>query len=382
MDFYTYVAAPEFGVGHENPRVQFLGIVATCITKLVLPCAAQVETIAKTSNICVCSSLAKPLMFALSEKFETPLVMVNLQPLTPTEQIPHYSNTDAFIEAITGDDNGDKTEKHMNSYIDLEEHSFNFLKPSMDKLCEDICVENTDRLESFEEWKLCISGRDPTKRVHVAECFSNAVIPKVADVGSLVHPIGPLADSYIPPDFEPPADLVSFLDGCKEAPVCIGYGSMPFDKLSLILSALEEAQAKAILVGDALKIGEGTEFTKTNIFQIGNIPYPWLLPKCSMMFCHGGAGVMNACLRAGIPAIISPLMGDQFVHAKLLAAEGLGAQAATMATLTQEDIVQGIAAGLACREAAKRLGEKIRSGNQKNPVDDMASLVMSIADRD
>ena len=75
-------------------------------------------------------------------------------------------------------------------------------------------------------------------------------------------------------------------------------------------------------------------------------------------------------------------MGDQFVHAKLLAAEGLGAQAATMATLTQEDIVQGIAVGHACREAAKQLGEKIRCGNQSNAVDDMASLVMSIADRD
>ena len=42
------------------------------------------------------------------------------------------------------------------------------------------------------------------------------------------------------------------------------------------------------------------------------------------MLSHGGAGVLHSTLRAGIPAIIAPLMGDQFFHAKLIHARELG----------------------------------------------------------
>ena len=58
-----------------------------------------------------------------------------------------------------------------------------------------------------------------------------------------------------------------------------------------------------------------------------------------MMLCHGGAGVFHATLRAGIPCIISPLIGDQFAHAKLVTAKKLGCQAGALLTnITQEDI--------------------------------------------
>jgi len=42
------------------------------------------------------------------------------------------------------------------------------------------------------------------------------------------------------------------------------------------------------------------------------------------MLSHGGAGVLHSTLRAGIPAIIAPLIGDQFVFAKLIDARELG----------------------------------------------------------
>ena len=42
------------------------------------------------------------------------------------------------------------------------------------------------------------------------------------------------------------------------------------------------------------------------------------------MFSHGGAGVLHSTLRAGVPAIVAPLVGDQFVFAKLIEARDLG----------------------------------------------------------
>jgi len=80
-----------------------------------------------------------------------------------------------------------------------------------------------------------------------------------------------------------------------------------------------------------------------------------------MMLCHGGAGVVNACLRAGIPAVVSPLMGDQFFWAELLVARGIGAKAGTMPTLTPDVVARGIRDGMGCRDAARALGEMIRS---------------------
>lgn len=64
--------------------------------------------------------------------------------------------------------------------------------------------------------------------------------------------------------------------------------------------------------------------TEDNILHLSSIPYPYLLPHCSMMICHGGAGVIQACLSAGIPCIVIPVMGDQFAWARLLHAKGLG----------------------------------------------------------
>jgi UDP-N-acetylglucosamine:LPS N-acetylglucosamine transferase len=62
--------------------------------------------------------------------------------------------------------------------------------------------------------------------------------------------------------------------------------------------------------------------------HVDALRFAWLLPKCSVVVCHGGAGVINSILCAGIPLVISPpLMGDQFTFAKLLEAKGLGSQA-------------------------------------------------------
>ena len=60
------------------------------------------------------------------------------------------------------------------------------------------------------------------------------------------------------------------------------------------------------------------------MYYISHIIYHILrLPHCRCMVSHGGAGVLHSSLRAGIPCVIAPLMGDQFFHAKLVEAKAI-----------------------------------------------------------
>ena len=180
--------------------------------------------------------------------------------------------------------------------------------------------------------------------------YSNHLIPKLQGtkrVGPNVYDVGPLADHYLPPNFQAPSSLVQFLDSCLQPPICVGFGSMPFSKVQVILQALEILNRRAILVGNALSIPASyPNVTKEGDFRayhVSSIPYSFLLPKCSMMLCHGGAGVVQACLYAGIPCLVSPIMGDQFAFAALLQAKQLGVQCGTkLSKLTSQDVVTAV----------------------------------------
>ncbi|KAL3904072.1 MAG: hypothetical protein SGPRY_011423 [Prymnesium sp.] len=136
------------------------------------------------------------------------------------------------------------------------------------------------------------------------------LIPTTPDVGNNVYLCGPLADQHIPPDWSPPVQLERFLQDSEQMPVCVGYGSMPFSRVEAVLDALRTTRSRAVLVGPALKLTED-DWTREHVIHVTSVPYGWLLPRCSIMLNHGVAGVVNSALRAGVPYVVSPLMGDQ-----------------------------------------------------------------------
>ena len=84
--------------------------------------------------------------------------------------------------------------------------------------------------------------------------------------------------------------------------------------------------------------------------------------------------MVNATLRAGIPCIVSPFMGDQFFYAKLLEAKKLGVQAgANLGSLTKEDLVDGIRRADSIVAEAKGTGGNIRS--KKAGVDRLVAAI-------
>mmetsp|Transcript_19797 Transcript_19797/g.36959 ORF Transcript_19797/g.36959 Transcript_19797/m.36959 type:complete len:443 (-) Transcript_19797:114-1442(-) len=364
-DFYKFMPNPTHGSDSPNPRVRFVGVVADVIGELVLPCWRQVLRVAKECDLIVCSSLARSLSFALTQKLSIPTYLVHLQPLLPTGLFPHYSKTEECVECLTKDPNTLVLEsRFLDGYWELERYQYDFLKERVDTMYFEMDLEP---LLDFDAMKKILSGN--SSLVNIVNAFSNKLVPSTPDAGPYVHDVGALGDAYIPKDFEAPSsdsDLGLFLK--NNNPICIGFGSMPYDKKKVkeLIEVIKELDQKVLLVGNALKLPDDTSTLDTieaawmqeHVRHIDSLPYAWLFPYCSVMVCHGGAGVVHAALRAGIPLVVSPVLGDQFTFAKLLEAKGLGAQAGeNMNVMTKEQFKAALEKALGCRDLASSVGK-------------------------
>jgi len=360
FDFYKFVANPSHGKDHENPRVRFVGIVTDCIAELVLPCVDQVLQVANNGTNCcdavIASALARNLGFLLSDKLHKPSIVTHLQALVPTSLYPHYSNAKECVSALTSSSQSQSNLANLTSYVDLERYQYDFLQERLDKIYQKLGIQSL----SFDQTMERLQGKHAM--TGLANAFDSALSPHPTDAGPYVYDIGPLADGYIPKTFTPSDDnFQEFLT--KERPICVGFGSMPYDRVSILLEALEEVDQKAILVGLSLP-KDCTEWATANVRTVQSLPYAWLLPQCRMMLSHGGAGVVHATLQAGIPAVIAPLMGDQFFFADLLQTMNLGRRVgtATLTSFTKQDLVEAIrAVSTDCLETTKEWGVRTRA---------------------
>ena len=367
QDFYRFVGNPTNGADHPNPRVKFVGGVADTIGQLVLPCFDQVLSVAQTADGIFASSLARQLALLVADRLHLPLYLVQLQSLVPTRDFPHYSRTEECVRALIGDAIC-SSEENLESYIELERFQSDFLKDYMKP-----CIEEGSKVMDFEGFTVPMLTGVSSAKIFMVNAVSQQIIPNVSDAGTKVLNVGPLADAYIPNDFVPPADLQNFLASCSEPPVCVGFGSMPFEKVEMLLEAIKRTNKAAVLVGGAMK----QQFNSQRIHCVPSIPYAWLLPQCSMMLCHGGAGVIHATLRAGIPPIVAPLIGDQFFFAKFITEKGIGVQATdSLNNLVGEDVVEAIRKAGACKKACEELGRAMRSG--PSGATELANIILAV----
>jgi UDP:flavonoid glycosyltransferase YjiC (YdhE family) len=194
--------------------------------------------------------------------------------------------------------------------------------------------------------------------------YSPSALPKPADWGDEQHVTGYwfLAP---PGDWQPPADLLRFLDEGKP-PVYVGYGSMgdvdPEQVTRLVLEALRRTGQRGVLLTGwgGLQRAEGQE----GVYFVEDVPHAWLFPQMAAVAHHGGAGTTGAGLRSGVPSIVLPLAGDQHAWAGRVAALGVGPRAGRLAKLTVEGLAKAIDTAVndtGMRARAAALGEKIRA---------------------
>lgn len=141
--------------------------------------------------------------------------------------------------------------------------------------------------------------------------YSPALVPRPDDW----HPAAQVVGAWFldHPEWVMPDDLSAFL-AAGPAPVYIGFGSMmpgdPARTTRMIVEAVRKVGCRAVLAGGwgGLKPSGPTP----DIFPLDAAPHDRLLPHMAAVVHHGGAGTTAAGVRAGVPAVIVPFLGDQF----------------------------------------------------------------------
>jgi sterol 3beta-glucosyltransferase len=204
---------------------------------------------------------------------------------------------------------------------------------------------------------------DPFRpRTPILCAWSPGVLPGSNDWPSRVHVTGyyffPLETSY-----QPPAELLSFLQK-GEPPVCITFGSMvnrDQERINhIVCESLKQIRQRGIVLSGWSGVKESPS---NDVLYLEAAPNDWLLPRCKIVIHHGGAGTTAAGLRAGIPNIIIPFMGDQPFWAERVHAIGAGPRPILVKSLSVKNLTRAITGVKqeSIQKQAHLIGQQIRS---------------------
>eukprot|EP00413_Alexandrium_margalefii_P008569 CAMPEP_0204538964 /NCGR_PEP_ID=MMETSP0661-20131031/16379_1 /ASSEMBLY_ACC=CAM_ASM_000606 /TAXON_ID=109239 /ORGANISM="Alexandrium margalefi, Strain AMGDE01CS-322" /LENGTH=614 /DNA_ID=CAMNT_0051545563 /DNA_START=3 /DNA_END=1847 /DNA_ORIENTATION=+ len=166
------------------------------------------------------------------------------------------------------------------------------------------------------------------------------------------------------------------------APVAVGWGSMlvegltPGAMLDLAVGALRLAGRRGVVLGGWARLHElGRElawradegglqaFVVEQVCFVPFAPHDWLFPQCSCVVHHGGSGTAHAALRAGTPAVVTPVFADQFDTSKAInrLGSGYGFDEA-LSQITPDKLHRALRlaedCGPQCRELARQLEQE------------------------
>ncbi|KAE8210793.1 hypothetical protein CF327_g5378 [Tilletia walkeri] len=208
--------------------------------------------------------------------------------------------------------------------------------------------------------------------------FSEAVVPFPNDWGSRISISGYWFLDTGAGEWDPPEDLVAFLDKAKEDGkkiAYIGFGSItvpdPVGLTKAIYAAVKAADVRAIVSkGWSARMQKGKakeeEPIPAECFVVDSIPHDWLFPRIDIAMHHGGAGTTGASLRAGLVTLIKPFFGDQYMWALRVQKLGAGARVGGLDSHDISDALKKAAEDRVMVEKAQEVGRKIRSENGPN----------------
>ncbi len=206
-------------------------------------------------------------------------------------------------------------------------------------------------IAAFMAPRLCLDG------------YSPHVVPPPPDWGDRHHVTGYW---FLDPDpeWKPPPGLVDFL-AAGPPPVCVGFGSMHNRDAArvteLVVRALERSGQRGVLLTGWQ--GLVPIHRSDRLYSAAAVPHSWLFPQVAGVVHHGGAGSTAAGLRAGVPSLVVPFMGDQPFWGRRVQALGVGPKPIPRRRLSAERLAEGIrlmVADEAMRRRAADLGARIR----------------------
>jgi UDP:flavonoid glycosyltransferase YjiC (YdhE family) len=155
-------------------------------------------------------------------------------------------------------------------------------------------------------------------------------------------------DEPSPAAWEPPADLVGFLEA-GPPPFVLAMGSMVTFDTRRLAAVLDEA---IVRVGGRAVVVEGwssfprSEDSQGRLYVAKEIPYEWLFDKACCVIHHGGSGTLAAVLRAGKPSILLPQLTCQEIFGKMLVREKLAVDVLDVESLDAARLAEALTRAL------------------------------------
>ncbi|HEV2259623.1 MAG TPA: glycosyltransferase [Streptosporangiaceae bacterium] len=217
-----------------------------------------------------------------------------------------------------------------------------------------------------------IIGLMDADRWPVFHGFSPSVVPRPADWRPGLEVAGYWWPAS-PRTWTPPPELADFL-AAGPAPVFAGLGSMaPRNAARLsdvIAEAARQAGTRVVIQAGRAGLTRPDEPPGQSIL-IGDVPHDWLFPQMAALVHHAGAGTTAAGLRAGVPAIGVPMIGDQPFWAARLAALGTGPRPIPLRRLTAPALAAALRDATtrpSYRHRARDLAARIAGEDGTRPV--------------
>ncbi len=172
--------------------------------------------------------------------------------------------------------------------------------------------------------------------------FSPHIVPRPSDWRPGLEVTGywwPPTD----PQWQPSPALVDFL-AAGDPPVFIGFGST-------MTSAAQAVRISELVRGALHRAGmrglvqtgwAGINADDDGVMTVGELPHSWLFPRMAAVVHHCGAGTTAAGLRAGVPTVAVPGLGDQPFWARRLQDLGLSAGIIPQRALTVDRLADAL----------------------------------------
>lgn len=283
--------------------------------------------------------------FAIAEHYHIPMIQAHILPITPTTLYPAPL---------------------------LPNLAFTSLYPFSFWLTQQLLWQSTKASDTAVRRKLGLSRESffgPFRRLAQMKIpelhgYSPHILPRSESWDALHHVTGywflEAADNW-----EPSPELQAFLEA-GPAPVYIGFGSMgnrnPEEAGQIALEALAQSGQRGIIAQGwgGLSVSDLPD----SVLMVSSLPHSWLFPRLAAVVHHGGAGTTAAGLRAGVPSLVIPFMGDQSFWGKRLYDLGVGPAPIPRKKLNSAKLAEAIGEAVAnqrMRQRAQALGEKIRA---------------------